>query len=84
MFSAMPDHFGCDACASLQPLDLLCHTPAPCRDTGTHTQRTLLCLRCCHCETHRLDADPGGRVVWTQQHGWRGLHDSLWRTRRHQ
>jgi hypothetical protein len=75
MLSAMPDHFGCDACASIQPLDLLCHT--------THTRDTLLCLRCCHCSQHRLDADPGGRVVFDHR-GWRGLHDSLWRTRRHQ
>jgi hypothetical protein len=75
MLSAMPDHFGCDACVSIQPLDLLCH--------GTHTRETLLCLRCCQCSELRLDADPGGRVVWTEQHGWHGLHDSLWRTRRH-
>jgi hypothetical protein len=75
MLSAMPDHFGCDACASIQPLDLLCH--------ATHTRDTLLCLRCCHCETHRLDADPGGQVVWTEQHGWHGLHDSEHRARRH-
>jgi hypothetical protein len=76
MLSAMPDHFGCDACASLQPLDLLCHT--------THTQRTLLCLRCCQCAEHALDADPGGRVVFSGSPlTWRGLHDSPSRMRRH-
>jgi hypothetical protein len=70
----MPDHFCCDACATAQPTDLLC--------TATHTRDTILCIRCCSCETHRLDADPGGRVVF-DAHGWRGLHDSEHRTRRH-
>jgi hypothetical protein len=76
MLRAIPDHFGCDACQTVQPLDLLCHE--------THTPVTRRCVRCCQCPTHwGQDADPGGRVVWTAQHGWRGLDDSLWRTRRH-
>jgi hypothetical protein len=76
---AIPEHFGCDACQTVWPLDLLCHE--------THTRDTMLCLRCCQCALHGHDADPGGVAVFAAQAGkltWRGLDGSLWRTRRHQ
>lgn len=34
---------------------------------------TARCLRCCDCGRH---GEVEGRVVWTPQHGWRGLGDS--------
>jgi hypothetical protein len=70
----MPDHFGCATCGQRRVLDLLCW------DASTlELQR---CVACCGCRFHHAP-DPGGRVVWTPQHGWRGLHDSPHRRRRH-
>jgi hypothetical protein len=77
-FRATPEHFGCDACATVQPLDLLCHE--------THTPVTLLCVRCCGCVVHGEGMDPGGVAVFAAHAGrltWRGLDGSESRTRRH-
>jgi hypothetical protein len=66
--------FACASCRETHPLERKCWDAA--------TVAIERCVACCGCLTHH--GDPGGRVVWSKQHGWRGLHDSLWRTRRHQ
>lgn len=66
----MPDHFICDACAARQHVDLLCAVLA--------RPDWLPCVRCCACESHRVD-DIAGTVIFP----WRGLDASEHRTRRH-
>jgi hypothetical protein len=71
----MPDHFVCATCGARQLLDAMCW------DASTVVIQR--CVRCCGCLAHSEAADPGGRVVWTAAHGWRGIQDAPHRTRRH-
>jgi hypothetical protein len=66
----VPELFTCAACGGRLPVDLLCSWTFE----GTeHASR--VCVLHCGCAAHRLDVDPGGRVVW-DRHGWCGLDDT--------